>query len=146
MRHRHRALLHQHGGQVAPSAFAGPAAAAALHAAVDGHGQRRARRHQCLAGQRHQGAGSDGGQRACRPVEPVVILLFSAFFRGTYKRTKHVVNGIRSILLYRLTNPKAGQLVRYWLLSLDTYVHICTNPPCLALTSYKIEGLDLNLI
>lgn len=75
VRHQ-RVLLHERGGQMAAAALA-VAAAAAFHAAVDGHGQRRAGRHQRLAGQRHQGARPDGGHSAHRPVQSLMVFLFS---------------------------------------------------------------------
>lgn len=91
VRHQ-RALLHQRGRQVAAAALA--AAPAALHAVVDGHGQRHAGRHQRLAGQRHQRARAHRGHRARGPVHAVVVLLLSTLKTKTRHQT-HIV-----ILLY----------------------------------------------
>jgi len=87
VRHQ-RALLHQSGRQVAAAALA---TATALHAAVDCQGQRRARRHQGLAGQRHQGAGPDGSHRARRPVQAVVVFLFSTFQFSEKKKKQNKI-------------------------------------------------------
>jgi len=85
MRHQ-GALLHQSGRQVTAAALA---TATALHAAVDRQGQRRARRHQGLAGQCHQGARPDSSHRARRPVQAVVVVfLFSTFQFSEKKKTK----------------------------------------------------------
>lgn len=91
LRQVHGALFQQRGCQMAAASFtvSAAAAAAALHTAVNGHGQRRARRHQRFAGQRHQHGGSDRAHRAHRPVQSVVIFLFSTFFAIKKKKGKN---------------------------------------------------------
>jgi len=98
VRHLQRALLQQRGRQEAAAAFAAgaptAAAAAAFHAAVDGHGQRRAGRHQGLAGQRHQSGGSDRGHRAHHPVQSVVVLFFPTYPVGQTNERHYNINRV----------------------------------------------------
>lgn len=85
----HSTLLHERGGQKTTTALTATiSTTTAFHAAIDPHGQCRSGRHQSLAGQRHQGASADGGHRAHRPIQSLMVFLFSTFCIPWSKKKK----------------------------------------------------------